>query len=117
MGWFVHYWDGRSEEAEATVERIEAHVAKSTGRDLAPVNEKIEVHPRKAFGLGLILTSMLGRYRQRSILALVLMVAQSFLYNSVFFTFGLILAHFYNVPTERVGFYLFVLAIGNFCGP
>ena len=107
----------RSEEAEATVEQIEAHVAKSTGRDLPPVNEKIEVHPRKAFGLGLILTSMLGRYRRRSILALVLMVAQSFLYNSVFFTFGLILAHFYNVPTERVGFYLFVLAIGNFCGP
>ena len=89
----------RSEEAEATVEQIEAHVAKSTGRDLPPVNEKIEVHPRKAFGLGLILTSMLGRYRRRSILALVLMVAQSFLYNSVFFTFGLILAHFYNVPT------------------
>jgi MFS family permease len=60
---------------------------------------------------------MLGRYRRRSILALVLMVAQSFLYNSVFFTFGLILAHFYKVPNERVGFYLFVLAIGNFCGP
>ena len=60
---------------------------------------------------------MLGRYRQRSILALVLMVAQSFLYNSVFFTFGLILAHFYHVPNEQVGFYLFVLAIGNFCGP
>ena len=45
------------------------------------------------------------------------MVAQSFLYNSVFFTFGLILAHFYKVQNERVGFYLFVLAIGNFCGP
>jgi MFS family permease len=107
----------RSEEAEATVQQIEGHVAKSTGRDLPPVNEKIEVHPRKAFGLGLILTSMLGRYRQRSILALVLMAAQSFLYNSVFFTFGLILAHFYDVPTERVVFCLFVLAIGNFCGP
>jgi MFS family permease len=107
----------RSEEAEATVAQIEGHVVKSTGRDLPIVTEKIEVHPRKAFGLGLILTSMLGRYRRRSILALVLMVAQSFLYNSVFFTFGLILAHFYNVPNERVGFYLFVLAIGNFCGP
>jgi hypothetical protein len=29
----------------------------------------------------------------------------------------LILARFYSVPTERVGLYLFVLAIGNFCGP
>jgi len=45
------------------------------------------------------------------------MIAQSFLYNSVFFTFGLILAHFYNVPNERVGLYLLPLAIGNFCGP
>src|SRR6478736_10399390 len=56
-----------------------------------PVHDNLEVHPRKVFGIGLILTSMIGRYRQRSILALVLMVAQSFLYNSVFFTFGLIL--------------------------
>ena len=60
---------------------------------------------------------MLGKYRERSVLALVLMVAQSFLYNSVFFTFGLILAHFYHVPNERVGLYLLPLAIGNFCGP
>ena len=77
----------------------------------------MEVHPRKVFGIGLILTSMLGRYRDRSILALALMVAQSFLYNSVFFTFGLILAHFYHVPNENVGFYVLPLAIGNFCGP
>ena len=107
----------RSEEAEKTVKQIEADIVRSTGRDLPLVGDSLEVHPRKVFGIGLILTSMLGRYRRRSILALVLMVAQSFLYNSVFFTFGLILAHFYHVPTERVGLYLFVLAIGNFCGP
>jgi len=35
----------------------------------------------------------------------------------VFFTFGLILANFYHVPQQRVGFYLLPLAIGNFCGP
>jgi MFS family permease len=45
------------------------------------------------------------------------MVAQSFLYNSVFFTFGLIIANFYHVPNEQVGLSLFPLAIGNFCGP
>ena len=106
-----------SEEAEETVKRIEADVVKSTGRNLPPTHGSLEVHPRKVFGLGLILTAMLGRYRQRSILALVLMVAQSFLYNSVFFTFGLIIANFYHVPNEQVGLYLFPLAIGNFCGP
>jgi MFS family permease len=107
----------RGEEAEETIQQIEADVAKSTGSDLPPPHGRLEIHPRKAFGLGLIFKSMLGRYRQRSILALVLMIAQSFLYNSVFFTFGLILAHFYHVPDEQVGLYLLLLAIGNFCGP
>jgi MFS family permease len=106
-----------SKEAEQTVERIEADVEKSTGRDLPPAQGSLDVHPRKIFGLGLILSAMLGKYRRRSILALTLMVAQSFLYNSVFFTFGLIIAHFYHVPDSKVGFYLFPLAIGNFCGP
>jgi len=45
------------------------------------------------------------------------MVAQSFLYNSVFFTYGLVLSHFYQVPEQHVGFYLLPLALGNFCGP
>ena len=107
----------RSEEAEKTVKRIEADIVRSTGRHLPPAGDTVEVHPRKVFGIRLIIASMLGRYRRRSILALVLMVAQSFLYNSVFFTFGLILAHFYHVPTDRVGLYLFLLAIGNFFGP
>ena len=107
----------RSEEAEKTVKTIETDVIKSTGKPLPPIKETMEVHPRKAFGLKLIFSTMLGKYRERSILALVLMIAQSFLYNSVFFTFGLILAHFYRVPNERVGLYLLPLAIGNFCGP
>jgi len=45
------------------------------------------------------------------------MVAQSFLYNSVFFSYGLILSHFYHVPEQRIGYYLLPLALGNFCGP
>jgi MFS family permease len=65
----------------------------------------------------MIFTSMLGKNRTRSILALVLMVAQSFLYNSVFFSYGIILSHFYRVPENHVGFYLLPLALGNFCGP
>ncbi len=106
----------RNEEAERTVKTIEADVVKS-GKPLSPVDGSLEVHPRKVFGLGMIFSAMVGKYRERSILALVLMVAQSFLYNSVFFTFGLILAHFYGVPSERIGYYVLPLAIGNFCGP
>jgi MFS family permease len=107
----------RQTQAEETVRAIEAEVEKATGQTLPPPEGTLEVHPRKVFGLELIFSSMAGKYRQRSILALALMVAQSFLYNSVFFTFGLILANFYHVPEQRIGFYVLPLAIGNFCGP
>src|ERR1700761_664570 len=107
----------RGEEAEKTVCDIEADVAAETGKKLEPVTTSLTVHPRKSFGLGMIFASMFGEHRSRSVLALTLMVAQSFLYNSVFFSYGLILSHFYGVPEQRIGFYLLPLALGNFCGP
>jgi MFS family permease len=107
----------RAEEAEQTVRGIEKDVTASSGCQLSPAEGSLVVHPRKSFGLGIIFASMLGKNRTRSILALVLMVAQSFLYNSVFFSYGIILSHFYRVPENRVGFYLLPLALGNFCGP
>jgi MFS family permease len=113
--WLVTH--GQNEQAEKTVSKIEKDVAKATGQHPSVPKESIEVHPKKVFGIALILSSMIGQYRKRSILALVLMVAQSFLYNSVFFTFGLVLSHFYQVPSERIGLYLLPLAVGNFCGP
>jgi MFS family permease len=112
--WLVTHLKQR--EAEETVRAIEAQVEAATTQKLEPVQGVLEVHPRKVFGIELIFSSMLGK-RGRSVLALTLMVAQSFLYNSVFFTFGLILSNFYHVPEQRIGFYLLPLAIGNFCGP
>ena len=113
--WLVTHLKG--DEAERTVRKIEADVENSSRRKLPPAEGTLEVHPRKVFGIELVLSSMLGKYRQRSVLALTLMIAQSFLYNSVFFTFGLVLAHFYGVPEQRVGLYLLPLTLGNFCGP
>src|SRR6201996_7346494 len=107
----------RAEEAEQTVRGIEKDVTAASRRQLPPAEGSLTVHPRKSFGLGMIFASMLGKNRTRSILALVLMVAQSFLYNSVFFSYGIILSHFYQVAENRVGFYLLPLALGNFCGP
>ena len=107
----------KEKEAEETVRAIETDVETATGAKLPAAEGTLEVHPRKVFGLELIFSSMLGKYRQRSILALALMIAQSFLYNSVFFTFGLILSHFYHVPEQHIGFYVLPLAVGNFCGP
>ncbi|MBR0939018.1 MFS transporter [Bradyrhizobium jicamae] len=107
----------RDQEARAIVTEIEGAVAAEARQQLPPPTERLTVHPRKSFGLGMIFSAMLDKYRQRSVLALTLMVAQSFLYNAVFFTFGLILAHFYHVENEWIGLYILPLALGNFCGP
>jgi MFS family permease len=107
----------RADAAERTTRELEAKVAASTGRELAQPHGSLEVHPRKVFGLGMIFKSMLGENRSRSLLVIVLMVAQAFLFNAVFFTYGLVLTHFYHVGETRVGLYLLPLALGNFAGP
>jgi MFS family permease len=113
--WLVTH--GRNDEAERTVTEIEQNLTDNGRISLPTPESSIEVHPQRSFGLGMIFSAMLGRYRERSILALMLMVAQAFLYNSVFFTFGLVLSNFYGVPSGSIGLYVLPLAIGNFCGP
>ena len=113
--WLVTH--GRVEEAETTVAEVERRVERDTGRPLARPEGTLQVHPRKAFGFGVILKAMLGKYRGRSLLALTLMVAQAFLYNAVFFTYGVVLTRFEHVPGRNVGLYLLPLAVGNVFGP
>ena len=108
---------GYAEEAEATTRRIEAWVETATGVRPAPVCETITVHPRRNFSIGLIVKAMIGGYKIRSALALLLMVAQAFLYNAVFFTYGQVLTHFEGVSPGRVGLFILPLALGNVLGP
>ena len=107
----------RTAQAQQAMQTIEQRVASSTRHALAAAEGDFVVHPRKVFGLAIILKSSLGRNRNRSILSLVLMVGQAFLYNGVFFTYGLVLTHFYAVPAPRVGLYVLPLTVGNFIGP
>lgn len=104
---------GREDEAKATTEDIE----KKVGGDLPKPKGTLKVHPRKVFGFGLILRSMMGKNRGRSFLGLMLMVAQAFLFNSVFFTYGLVLTKFHHVQEARAGVFMLPLAVGNFLGP
>ncbi len=104
---------GHEHAAQRTVRDIEQRIDKP----LPPPKGSLTVHPRKVFGFGLILGAMLGRNKSRSLLALALMVAQAFLFNAVFFTYGLVLARFYHVAPERTGVYILPLAAGNFLGP
>ncbi len=107
---------GYQEAAETATREIERRVT-AHGGHLAPVTETLVVHPRRSFGLAVVAQAMLGTYRSRSVLALVLMLAQAFLYNALFFTYGLILSRFYGVPPDQTGLYLLPLAAGNFMGP
>ncbi len=113
--WLITH--GQPEAAEAAMAEIERRVVGKSGVQLEPVMERLTIHPRKLFGIGLVLRVMFGKYRSRSMLVLVLMAAQAFLYNALFFTYALVLIHFYGVKQQSAGFFLLPLAAGNFLGP
>jgi MFS family permease len=113
--WLITH--GRSRQADDTVADIERRVQLHGGVPLEEPRERLAVHPRKSFGFTLIFRAMLGRYRGRSVLALALMIAQAFLFNAVFFSYGLVLTKFHGVAEGETGGYLVTLAISNFLGP
>jgi MFS family permease len=109
---------GRAEEAERTVDEIEERV-KAQGIELKPVDESKALEVTQAPRLGLIeLTKIFfGTYPRRSILGFTMMVTQAFLYNAIFFSYGLVLSVFYHVPASSLPYYFFPFAIGNLLGP
>jgi MFS family permease len=113
--WLITH--GYSRRAEDTVAEIEERVRSDTGSELRKPEGQLKVHPRKNFGFALIFRSMLGKYRGRSVLALTLMIAQSFLFNAAFFSYGLVLTKFYGVSENQAGLYLLPLTLSNFMGP
>src|SRR5437016_5853201 len=64
-----------------------------------------------------IWNAIVHEHRRRSFLGFVLMLTQAFFYNSIFFTYALVLMRFYNVPEQNVGSYLLPFALGNVLGP
>jgi MFS family permease len=113
--WLVTH--GYERQAEATMADIERRVSEDSGRQLPEARDRLDVHPRKSFGFALIAHAMLHEYRSRSLLALALMTAQAFLFNAVFFSYGLVLTTFYKIPDRQTGLYLLLMAVSNFMGP
>ncbi len=107
---------GRHLEGEQVTDEIEQRVCRD-GATLDPVYETMVVHTRERFGFRAVLHAMLGTYRMRSVLVLVLMIAQAFLYNAVFFTYGMVLTKYEHVSVGRVGLFILPLAVSNFIGP
>jgi MFS family permease len=109
---------GREAEAEASIREIEDHVKATTG-NLPPVDESRELVIRPAARIGYVhlLTTLFRRYPTRSVLVAALMITQSFLYNAIFFTYGLVLEFFFHVKATDTGYYFFAFAVGNLAGP
>ncbi|WP_440062983.1 MFS transporter [Pseudomonas syringae] len=108
---------GQSAQATKIVEQIEADLLRR-GHVLPAVTSKpLRLHVRDHTPLGEVAKTLLVTFRQRSLVGLTLLTAQAFFYNAIFFTYALVLTDFYDVPAERVGWYVLPLALGNFCGP
>ncbi len=107
---------GRPEEAHRIVDDIERSV---TGHVEAHSQElpKIKLRMRDHTPLREVAHTLLVTYRQRALVGLVLMSAQAFFYNAIFFTFALILTDFFGIPASHVGWYILPFAAGNFLGP
>jgi MFS family permease len=109
---------GREEAAEGSIREIERDVEQSRG-PVAPVDDDqaIEIRPAAQIGYLALARSLFRHYPGRSTLVAALMITQSFLYNAIFFTYGLVLNLFFHIPTGHVPYYYFAFAAGNLLGP
>ncbi len=109
---------GRNDEAERIVDEIEARV-EAQGVHLEPVDDSkaLEVTQVDQVSYLRLAKVFFGEYPRRSVLGFSMMVTQAFLYNAIFFTYALVLQHFYGVSKSGTSYYFFPFAIGNLLGP
>src|SRR5262249_37014860 len=104
------------DQAEMVVEEIEAKAGGVPGYGgKAPA--MLARVPRPPVSFGEVLRLIVSSLRSRAIVGLSLMAAQAFFYNAIFFTYALVMTRFYGVADDRVGYYIFPFALGNFLGP
>src|SRR5205085_596592 len=102
---------GRNAEAEQIVDEVERTIA---ARALPPHDDPVtRIQSRTHTPWSEIWQTIVHDHRRRSLLGFVLMLTQAFFYNAIFFTYGLVLMRFYNVPSENIGVYLLPFALGN----
>jgi MFS family permease len=109
---------GREAEGEAVVAGIEQRFI-DAGQHLDPVPESaaIRLRSRTHTPIGEALNALFVSNRVRTFVGLVLMAAQAFFYNAIFFTYALVLTRFFSVAAGDVGWYILPFAAGNFLGP
>jgi MFS family permease len=107
----------RPEEAHAIVDEIEKSATLHPEEQPHAALPKIRLKMRSHTPLGEVARTLFTTYRTRSMVGLVLMGAQAFFYNAIFFTFALVLTDFFGIPANHVGWYILPFAAGNFLGP
>ena len=109
---------GRERAAESSIAEIEKDVVATQGQ-LPPVRDDraIEIVPTKQIGYLALLRVLFVHYPRRAVLGASLMITQSFLYNAIFFTYGLVLEFFFHVNPKHTGYYFLAFAVGNLAGP
>jgi MFS family permease len=109
---------GFEQQANQVVSDIETKVSKGNPNSLPkPEGGKLKIVVRDHTPLKEIFRNIMGDNRQRSLLALILMAAQAFFFNAVFFTYGLVVKKFFLVSNNDLPLYLLPFAIGSFLGP
>jgi MFS family permease len=106
---------GRPAEAEQILDEVERAVPAHAliPHDTPATRVRTRTHTPWAE----IWHTIVHEHRRRSVLGFVLMLTQAFFYNAIFFTYGLVLMRFYDVPAQSVGGYLLPFALGNVLGP
>ncbi len=121
--WLITH--GHPDQADAIIRTIERSVT-GHAQDRSPVDDqdrplrawpKLKLRMRDHTPLSEVARTLFRVYRERSLVGLVLMVAQAFFYNAIFFTFALVLTDFYGIQADGVGWYILPFAAGNFLGP
>jgi MFS family permease len=108
---------GRIADAEVVVGEIEASFARH-GHELPLVDlPQIRLRARRSTPLAEVAFSLFRIHRRRALVGLMLMAAQAFFYNAIFFTYALVLTDFFGIRADWVGWYLLPFAAGNFLGP
>jgi len=103
----------------AAAERIVAAIEARVGQSADPTSLTPRLRLRQGYQHSLVevIRLLIATYPRRTVLGLVLMAAQAFLYNAIFFTYALVLARFYAIPSHAIGFYIIAFAIANLLGP
>ncbi len=108
---------GRAVQAAAVVADIEQRFCAAGHRLAQPAASSLQLRQRSHASIAEIASILLHRHRRRTLVGLSLMTAQAFFYNAIFFTYALVLTDFYDIPADRVGWYILPFALGNVLGP